>query len=602
VIGSRPINLHQRLLFPPTLVVLVAVILGGGTIPQGRGAVFADVIVLKNGNEIHGEILREGQDRLVVKFSGGIIQVPRRRIETIERESRRSYLLELAETQMRRKSYEEALSTLEEAARVDPSSGRTISLLQEARQDFGLSLRELGRYQEAVEVFRLVLQGEPDHSGAKRHVREIDAILRQALREEENARRSLRSGADLDDTLGRLETLFDRFPDRRDQIGPMLALALGRRGDRRLGKRDLEGAEEDYTRAISINPDLAPKVRWQYTTIKIQKLDALARAGKYRDVEKESLQGLEVNPASPALRFYQALALESRGKTREAAERYLRIADVRRPPDLEGSVAELRRAAEKALVEAGTVNPSGSPHAGTTDSATFTQLPRRHFVVHHRNRTFAREVADVAEETYSRLFTMLGCREHLREKIQIYVYPTKAEYLKDSGMQSWSGGAHQLARIRGNLTEHRIYCHQDQPQLLGGILPHEVAHALLAHRVGYQRKIPLWANEGFAVYSEPQYVHRYYTRILRQEKARRNLIALRDVLTLPSYPEDKVDVFYGQSFGVAKFLIEQRGMPTYIRFLEELSNNQGSLESLLKIVYGFTSISALESRWMRWLE
>ena len=156
-----------------------------------------------------------------------------------------------------------------------------------------------------------------------------------------------------------------------------------------------------------------------------------------------------------------------------------------------------------------------------------------------------------------------------------------------------------IEKVRGNLSEHHISCYQDQARLLSGILTHEVAHALLSHRVN-NKTLPLWANEGFAVYSEPLHLHRHYMKILKKERARQTLVPLRKVLSRREYPQDKVELYYGQSFSVVDFLIQEKGLHTFVQFL--LTLNDDNLAAMVKRHYRIPGINALENRWLAWID
>jgi hypothetical protein len=145
----------------------------------------------------------------------------------------------------------------------------------------------------------------------------------------------------------------------------------------------------------------------------------------------------------------------------------------------------------------------------------------------------AQDVAFVAEQSLRRNVPRARLRDASAQPDSHLIYPTRDDYLKGAGVQSWSGGAHQVARAMGDLSEHRICSYQEQPRLTSGVLPHEIAHALLSHRLNYPHEIPLWANEGFAVLREPRHLHNYYRAVIRQEAKRKNLYPVASILGRP---------------------------------------------------------------------
>ncbi len=576
------------MLLTPTLVVVVL-------------SLFGDVIILRNGNEIQGEILKEEDGRLVVKFPGGTLELQQKQIAEVRRQPRVEYLLDEGEKRARRGEHEEAVAAYLEATREDPGSERARKGLLEAREGHADALADLGRYDEAKEALAAVLHSDPGNVEARREVRIIDEILAEARREEERGREEINAGH-LEQGIWRLQRLFDRFPGRRKDLSPVLGEAIIAEGDKLLARRDWTGAEVRYLRALSTEPELLPRLRRQFTFVKARRIEPLVAKGDFGPIEKLAQEGLEVDPSSEVLRYFKGMALEAKGEARDAAEEYLAILDVKRPPSLEKAASDLRLQAEAKLVKKGEAAPTSSPHAHEVLPGDFRQLRTDHFAIFHKNTEVAREVAMVAEQSYWQTFRDLGCLTHLRNPIRVHVYPTQDDYVGASGLQSWSGGAHQIARRMGDLSEHRIYSYQGQPRLTTGVLPHEIAHGLLAHRLNYPEQIPLWANEGFAVLREPSHFHQFYRRIIRQEAARQTLLPAKTVIGRTDYPSDRVEVYYGQCFSLTEFLVSLEGLGTFVGFVKDISGSNPSLDSSLRRHYGIAGVTALENRWWSWFE
>jgi tetratricopeptide (TPR) repeat protein len=585
----------------------VLVLAAAASLAAPRAA--ADVVILDNGEEIQGEILREIGDRIVVKFPGGTLELERKRVREVRRESRFQYLVAEGEKLLLRGEYRQAIDTLREAERERGGSDHARRGLIAAQLGLARRLREIGRLEDAERELHALLDLSPGHEAASEELAALAATAEEVRREEERAREEIARG-DLESGAFRLERIYERFPDRRPDLAPLLGETLRRGGDRLLARGALDEADERYSRALSIHPEIAGRLRSNHTRLKLLRIEPLVREGKFPAVEKEAREGLDVDPGNGAVRFYGALALEGQGKARRAAEEYLAIAAVERPSDLERAVGELRRAAEAKLMEAGEVAASAHPQASDVLAGGFREHRSAHFAVLHKNSKVAEEVAQVAEQHYSGLFEDLDCSTHLATPITIHLYPSRKEYLAASGGESWSGGSHQVARAMGALSQHRISCYQDQPQLLTAVLPHEVAHGLLAHRLNYPRgRIPLWANEGFAVHSEPRYFHRYYHRVVAEERVREGLLPLKDVLAATAYPEEKedVDAFYGQCFSVVEYLIAEKDVQAFVALVKDLSVKDqaadgAAIDVALRRRFGIAGVNALENRWLGRLE
>lgn len=564
-------------------------------------AVLGDLVVLKNGNEIRGEVLQESEDALVVRFPGGTLELRRRDVERVDREPRRRYLVGEGERALARGAFADAVAAFEEAVRADPDSERAREGLLGARLGRARELREIGRYAEARALCEEVLRGDPGSPAARHEVEAIEKTLEDGRREEERALEEIRRG-DLEAGIWRLGRVYDRFPDRRGALRRPLASAIAEEGRRLLERSEWEAAEERYLRALALEPEILPRVAEPYAFAVERQVLPLVEEGKFEAAERKVREGLDVHPGSRALRYYLGLAFEARGDARRAAEEYLAILDAKRPAKLESAAAALRLEVEEKLASEGRIAPVPSPVSNEVLSGDFRELKTLRFTIRHKNPAVAKEVALVAERSYARIFERLGCAAHPRSSLQIVVFPTREEFLAASALGDWAGGSHAVARRLGSLSEHRIHTYQDEPRLASGVLPHEVAHALFAHRLAYPERIPLWANEGYAVLEEPEYFHRHCRETLARELARRAALPIRDLVQAEEYPRERPEVFYAQSFSLVEFLVELEGLGAFVEFVKDLSRRGTDFDDALKRRYKIAGIAALENRWLGWFE
>jgi tetratricopeptide (TPR) repeat protein len=459
-------------------------------------------------------------------------------------------------------------------------------------------LRDLRRYREALEAYRRLLAEDSSSSAALEEIAAIAEAQEEAAREEELARQELGRG-DLETAIWRLERLHGEFPDRRQSVAPVLARARILKGHA-LAARSLWSEAAASFLAATIDPEQVDEARQPLVAAIANQVAPLLERGEFGAIEPLARQGLEVDPTSPLLRYYLGLALEARGRSLEAAQAYLAAGGGKRPRGAEHALTALRRQAEQRLQEL-----HGQPAASVLSllrevlPGDFRKIATPHFVVLHRNTALGQEVARLAESEYEQLFRALGCQTHWRAPCEIIIFPSREEYLKEAGVGAWSGAAHQLGRRRGDLSEHRILSFQEQPRLTSGLLAHEIAHALLVHRLNYPAEVPLWANEGFAVHAEPGYRHRHYRSLVLEAKRRQALLPLRRVVSLAAYPDgEALELFYAQAFTLVELLIEKRGITVFVSFLKDISRPAAWLDAALERHYGIPSLTALESAWL----
>ncbi len=116
-------------------------------------------------------------------------------------------------------------------------------------------------------------------------------------------------------------------------------------------------------------------------------------------------------------------------------------------------------------------------------------------------------------------------------------------------------------------------------------LRHEFGHILnQAAGVGAFGKLPSWIDEGTAVYAQTTPGNNYVSAFQAAARANR-LIPVAQMGTSPSDP-NLVNLFYGQSYAMVKYLIDSGGPAKYARFFATIQ--QGNrFDQAMSMVYGF---------------
>jgi RNA polymerase sigma factor (sigma-70 family) len=145
------------------------------------------------------------------------------------------------------------------------------------------------------------------------------------------------------------------------------------------------------------------------------------------------------------------------------------------------------------------------------------------------------------------------------------------------------------------------------PAVLGELLPHEVAHTVLATHFG--KPLPRWADEGIALLNEPADSQARHDELARRLLGDGRAIRLKNLLRLTEYPQD-LTVLYAQGHSVARFLLARgpkEPSPAARTALLEFvragmgGNTAASWDKAVKDVYGFESADKLEEAWVDWL-
>ncbi len=132
----------------------------------------------------------------------------------------------------------------------------------------------------------------------------------------------------------------------------------------------------------------------------------------------------------------------------------------------------------------------------------------------------------------------------------------------------------------------------------GGIfetVAHELSHAVVNQNADSPfADLPRWLDEGLAMYSEGE-IPSDNARALSRAISRGGLISLR---SMTSYPGDAslVDLFYGQAYSIAAYMIEEYGATPMHELLALLADGT-PVNDALEEAYGF-GLEDLEIGWL----
>jgi hypothetical protein len=134
-------------------------------------------------------------------------------------------------------------------------------------------------------------------------------------------------------------------------------------------------------------------------------------------------------------------------------------------------------------------------------------------------------------------------------------------------------------------------------RILDSVLPHEITHTILATHFG--RPLPRWADEGICTTVEHISERTKHEAKLREFLRSRRGIAMNQLFLLTEYPNDVLPM-YAQGYSVCRFLIEQKGAPTFIRFLHDYMEQRSWTQNVQKY-YGYKSLRDLQEYWLAWV-
>jgi hypothetical protein len=187
-----------------------------------------------------------------------------------------------------------------------------------------------------------------------------------------------------------------------------------------------------------------------------------------------------------------------------------------------------------------------------------------------------------------------------KTKAIIVLHKNHSEYVKETGQPGWSGGTAGMV-THGPITHRAIYLYEGAPYLFSNILPHEITHLVFMQIMGPKANIPLWLNEGLAVY-EQRDKGRSLKIIAARNMKKNDYIRLDDLIKYGKVPEGKTELFYGASAGLVEYLFVILSRTCYVKMISLLKQGASSYEAFSG-AYGkaFKSFSSMETSWKSYM-
>ena len=250
------------------------------------------------------------------------------------------------------------------------------------------------------------------------------------------------------------------------------------------------------------------------------------------------------------------------------------------------------------LLGMGLAAAAGPSAAHASEGEPWKLIKADHFIIHYReDEPFARQIARKADADYTRIAEDLGYRRHSNfwmwdNRVKIFIYPTQEEFQKVPGTREWALAISQYSK-------KEIHSFSGQPNLIDGVLPHEITHLIFRDFVGTSSEIPLWMDEGVAQWEEParrELATRYVHALLKSGDA----LPLNEVLNMSLRTlgtGKRVDKFYVQSVTLVDFLIKNKGGAKFTEFCRLLRDGHALGDALRKAYPAIATPERLEAEW-----
>jgi hypothetical protein len=180
------------------------------------------------------------------------------------------------------------------------------------------------------------------------------------------------------------------------------------------------------------------------------------------------------------------------------------------------------------------------------------------------------------------------------QRVSIFLFKNQDTYRVVTGRPAWSGGA-------SSVPKRKVYVYESDE--LPGILAHELTHIYFDGFFLDGAPNPLWLSEGMATLVQverglaaPNWL-RENLHVL-ENGGGQPLSTLFDVLTTSGWKDEKVRLWYAESYSVVRYMIRTQYRSSFYKFCSFIRDGLPVTEALYR-GYGapYTRIRALEIAW-----
>jgi len=236
-------------------------------------------------------------------------------------------------------------------------------------------------------------------------------------------------------------------------------------------------------------------------------------------------------------------------------------------------------------------------------AADWQELTSAHFVIYYKNAPmdFVKAVEEHAERYYKEISHDLGFIRYRYwrsdERAQIFIYDDGEDFLASGLAAHWSSATAQTRSkiIRSFPTAHGFF---------DSTLPHELGHIIFREFIGHDARIPLWLEEGIAMYQEKAKrwgAHEDVRRAL-DEGTFMPLDELTSFYPSARTERKKIDLFYAEAASIVYYLIQEQGTTRFVRLCRKLQDDVLFEEALKSVYSRFRSLDDLNKAWIGYIK
>ena len=224
------------------------------------------------------------------------------------------------------------------------------------------------------------------------------------------------------------------------------------------------------------------------------------------------------------------------------------------------------------------------------------------FIIYSPSQDLTNRIAVDIEKIYEKIINDLGYAFYRinKDRIPIYIFRRRWDYIKMTGMPVWSGG-------HADTTEIAIFAYP-QKGLIRSIIPHELTHLVFNTYMGRDCFPKLkWLSEGLAVYEQRYFAGmKINTPETKRFVQRGGYVPFKKMMAVRSVDElspGTVDAWYLTTASLVAYLIEEKGKSGFHEFCRILKTTKNVNYALSQAYpWDFSDVNELEKRWLKFMK
>jgi hypothetical protein len=221
-------------------------------------------------------------------------------------------------------------------------------------------------------------------------------------------------------------------------------------------------------------------------------------------------------------------------------------------------------------------------------------LESNHFIIHYtKEQKQAVLLQRVSENFYQHATGMLGA---ITGKIDIWLISGE-EFHATAPIQDWAVGYAYPLKQRIVIKNPGLL--ENRKLELSRVVKHEIVHIIFGARVGeHIRNVPLWFNEGIAMYGSEEWSYGHYWLMLTNVFAK-SIIPLNKLSS--QFPKEKrlAQLAYAESFSAVAMIARDHGDEKLRKITDFLAAGE-DMDTALAFATGM-NLAQFQQQWMQYL-